>query len=561
MPPKAQRARLQVIKIPLDYYPVVHPPNFPPMPRLYLELLENKKKVRPELRNKEYVPKDISHMQGPPLEEVETTTNMSETLRMDEEKSSSSSSSLIDKVKEISTAKKPRTVKKPPLQIIDLTSKSAADIAKMAEERSSAKTQSKKELHEFDDAPKDKSDTLTGGFPKPGPQLDSQYRKIRLAGSPSIKDMAERSGRDRHRDERKHTKDRQEDQEDRHRHNEQNDKDEQDERSDRDDRRRDRYDRGGRDERRRDERSPEKREERDDRRGDRSPEKRDDRREDSSSSSRRGDDLSSMIAPSASASISLEDLLQGKDPEARKTGSPPKDGRSPATSGPVGQPGVPKIAPSLGEIQSGRGPVTDEKGIRDINYVTKDEENEVGKKRDILFKFKSLRKLYKEAIIPEFTEYTDIKTLEREYESVVRQLSLDATVENYRKYLTIGFFVLEVVMTNFFKFEEIRGFTQQQLLGMNQYERILFQIGEKSYFSGKKSWPPEVQLIGMILLNGAVFVGSKMLFKATGSNILAMLNPQPTSSGPPHASQPVGHKPKMRGPEINIDQLSGKKNT
>ena len=46
----------KVVKVPLDYFPNSQPANFPPMPILYLELLENKDKVKKEFRNKDYIP-------------------------------------------------------------------------------------------------------------------------------------------------------------------------------------------------------------------------------------------------------------------------------------------------------------------------------------------------------------------------------------------------------------------------------------------------------------------------------------------------------------------------
>ena len=55
------------------------------MPRLYLELLECRKKVRPELRNKEYVPKDITSALGPSLLEAQKIS-VTETFRLDDEK-------------------------------------------------------------------------------------------------------------------------------------------------------------------------------------------------------------------------------------------------------------------------------------------------------------------------------------------------------------------------------------------------------------------------------------------------------------------------------------------
>ncbi len=59
MPPKKAQ-RLKVIKIPLDYTPEDIPAKFPPMGVLYLELLENKQKIKPELRNVDYVPKNTA---------------------------------------------------------------------------------------------------------------------------------------------------------------------------------------------------------------------------------------------------------------------------------------------------------------------------------------------------------------------------------------------------------------------------------------------------------------------------------------------------------------------
>ena len=60
----------KINKIPLPGYKknVDRPKNFPPMPRLYLELIENKEKIRQDLIDREYVPPDynsISHQFGP----------------------------------------------------------------------------------------------------------------------------------------------------------------------------------------------------------------------------------------------------------------------------------------------------------------------------------------------------------------------------------------------------------------------------------------------------------------------------------------------------------------
>ena len=48
--------KIQVVKIPLKGLPTTKPQTFPRLPRLYLELIENKAKIRQDLINKEHIP-------------------------------------------------------------------------------------------------------------------------------------------------------------------------------------------------------------------------------------------------------------------------------------------------------------------------------------------------------------------------------------------------------------------------------------------------------------------------------------------------------------------------
>jgi hypothetical protein len=145
--------------------------------------------------------------------------------------------------------------------------------------------------------------------------------------------------------------------------------------------------------------------------------------------------------------------------------------------------------------------------------------------------------------------------MKRTYESTVRRLSLDSSVENYKTYLIGGFMICEFVFGNYLGFE-MAGFTQQQILTMHSYEVLLIELGEKSYLPGGSKWPVEIRLLFMILCNAGLFIVSKMILKSTGSNLIGLINSmnRATTNNTPPVNNNTS-KRKMKEPNVNLDDL------
>jgi len=213
-------------------------------------------------------------------------------------------------------------------------------------------------------------------------------------------------------------------------------------------------------------------------------------------------------------------------------------------------------APKLSDLEN-TGQLRRDKQIPDFTHGgfrnTLSEEEQDDLKRDILFKFELLKKSYKNVPIeiPDFTMHSDYDNMKRAYDSTVRRVSLDSNVESYKTYLIGGFMVMEFILGHWLKFD-MQGFTQQQILNMNSYDRLLVELGEKNYIPQGSEWPIELRLMFMIIINAGVFIVSKLIMKRTGTNFMSMMN----SMNEFHKST-TGEFPKrkMRGPNIDVTNM------
>ncbi len=110
--------------------------------------------------------------------------------------------------------------------------------------------------------------------------------------------------------------------------------------------------------------------------------------------------------------------------------------------------------------------------------------------------------------------------------------------------------VVEYGLGHFLKFD-MKGFTQQQMVSMNKYNKLLIELGEKTYKPKAKKMSVELRLLFLILFNAATFVISKMILKGTGSDLMGMLNKLGEKTG---GVSPL-KKRKMRGPQVEVEDL------
>lgn len=436
---------VRIIKVPMSdsERPPDYPQTFPPMQRLYLELIENKAKIKQDLINKEYVPNQN-------LEKIPENAEIAEKI---DKKSSSRKGS--DKSISISSS---------------TSSSSSRDTESSSQEESISSSS------EEDDRSRES-------------RQNDRSRDYRSGDDKDLSSSSEEDGSD---DE----KDKESDQSDSEALSE---------------RLKELLGDGG------------------------------GKNKSSSSSSSSSSSFSKSYSESYSKSKSISEKI-----DSHSSRDAPYSKFTPYTKPQVAPP------PTLAELEA-KGQYQAKPELRDINYIPKNEYEEEDKKRELIFKFEMLKKSYASAsaTIPEYTLHSDLHEMQKSYDNTVRRLSLDSTVESYKTYLVGGFMLTEFVFGNFLGFD-MQGFTQQQMVNMHSYDKLLIELGEKSYVPSGSKWPVELRLLFLIIMNAGIFIVGKMIMRSTGANLVGMMN---SMNARPQPQQDPKPKRRMRGPDMNLDNL------
>jgi hypothetical protein len=193
----------------------------------------------------------------------------------------------------------------------------------------------------------------------------------------------------------------------------------------------------------------------------------------------------------------------------------------------------------------------------DIYAGLSPEEREQKEREEYIWRFRILKKQYRAAkvTIPEYNEHSDLPEMKRTYDRTIRELQLDDAVESYKSYLIYGFMAMEFISTQWVGVD-LEGFTKQQVRMMHKYDRLLVELGEKSYTQWGMNLPVEVRLLGVIILQAGVFYLGKVITSKYGGTISELFKgisgqPPDSNSTPSESTQPK----KMRGPKIRADDI------
>jgi len=556
---KKNRIKLKINKIQLVNEPEDIPSDFGHLnPTLYLELLENKDKVVKELRNKEYVPPTM-----PELRKEDKNDNDNESKRKvdkgdkKDNKSDNERTDNDNKSKRISKNKKDKERtdndqtdneqsdnrrRSPEIVFEEENENNKKDKVKDFISKS-AKKDLKEKLRDQEPSiniKKSKYDIdLNDAINRMKPKLSDITSKnkhlleqLKNNDNRKSKNKDDRDDRDRddyhskrkddNRDNRKHR----DDDHDNRKHRD-DDHDNRKHRDDDRDRSKRNDDRDDRDTRREERRKEERRKEREERRG------------------------ISKLRDGKTVKKSLTALLSSGGKSYKKNKEHYSESEKDEREHTDKEDDKKYVPPKLSEIPSNGSVNVNGKSYRDITN-DKPKETELNIRRELQYKFDILRKKYKGAVIPEFNEFSDLNNMQKTYDMTVRKLNLDSSVENYKKYLIGGFMVFEFLLGSLLKFD-MGGFSQQQMLSINNYETLLIELGEKSYIKGGSQFPVELRLLFMIVINAGLFIIGKKLTKSidgkSGGGLGGLFNPSVNNTNNPQPPTTGNtNSRKMRGP-------------
>ena len=137
---------------------------------------------------------------------------------------------------------------------------------------------------------------------------------------------------------------------------------------------------------------------------------------------------------------------------------------------------------------------------------------------DYDIKFAKLRKLFPDYNIPYFDSSVNLEIKHRNYERYLQQVQIDRGTSRWKGYLLFFLGLIEIICVKGLGLD-MSGFFFDQISTMISYESMLMELGEKSQTSFGASWPVEIRIVLLSLVNAIIFVGIRLFSSHFGAGL------------------------------------------
>jgi len=191
--------------------------------------------------------------------------------------------------------------------------------------------------------------------------------------------------------------------------------------------------------------------------------------------------------------------------------------------------------PSLSQIQDSQH----SSHARRVEQEQSKEQNTEKERTNLLMKLYRLKMAFPDGDIPPYSETTDTDTLRKIFEQTRRKLHVNKDTEQYKQWSAMAHMALEYILVNLIKMKTARGLAEHHMRTAEKYNELLMELSDQQYNSGPSSWPVHWRLAGMVLFESAVFIGGNMLMNKLAGNMQNMFNNM-GSTGSSNPSRPTG---------------------
>lgn len=182
------------------------------------------------------------------------------------------------------------------------------------------------------------------------------------------------------------------------------------------------------------------------------------------------------------------------------------------------------------------------------------EEREANEREEYIWRFKILKKSHKDRSIPEYNEFSDVRTMKLTYDRTIKDIYLEESINSYKTYLSIGVIAMEYAFVKYLGMD-MNGFAASQLGIMSKYDRFLIELGQKSYSTFGSNMPVEARLLGFMMMQAFMFY----IGKRAGPMVAALLDSLNNGKSIQEAfteSKEEEPKKKMRGPRVKAADIA-----